>query len=403
MSQGPRPERVTTSDTQKAVLREVFNHYRAECWDSKKRKKELNILLSFTSLNNLSINHLRYQWRKFYCEFIVRRQVGSAYYRASLKLSSTEEVCNIIYDIVSIWLTSFGQGSNVTYNIPDKIYKFMQHCVIMGHAEATRAQSIPRDTLTADDRAALDTLIPFVVNVFSKYGEMWNTFSSMEVEHPSDIISGQPHLVIADMELKILKMQQHWSSEPDDTSPIFDFIQNTKIGEWLQMLSDEELYPTDRPAAPDYIGIATYARPGNREDLKNTMFASLIDATYQVYEQRLILIQLMMSNTEGDEGSIAKLSEEEAAVTSGYTEGLGDELALDDQELSDIIAVSLKSFEHEAEPDLSGKFYISLYLYCAHHITSRSQCRRSISRRSTRRRRGGLSHVTNKSRSTNNC
>ena len=102
MSAGERPARVQTQPAQQVSLRAYFESENAENCIRDLRNMHFRALVVQPQFIGLMTSHISYQWRKFYCEFIVRRQVGKAYYRASQTLATLKYVMHIIFDIISI-------------------------------------------------------------------------------------------------------------------------------------------------------------------------------------------------------------------------------------------------------------------------------------------------------------
>jgi hypothetical protein len=115
MSSGERPERIQTLPAQKTALREFFTKENAQTWLSKLRNKFFRTLILLPEFNNLTTLHISYQWRKFSAEYIVRRQVGAKYFRASLIIATIEEVKEIIFDIMCNWM-------DIMFEIMDNVY-----------------------------------------------------------------------------------------------------------------------------------------------------------------------------------------------------------------------------------------------------------------------------------------
>ena len=124
-----------------------------------------------------------------------------------------------IDDIINLWMKQFGKDESVLFNVPAPIQDLMTHWTIISHAISTRAPVIPFDTLTETDRETLDTLVPFVQAMFKRYGGMWLQFSKMENKPVNEQSANEPHLVIADLELKSLQSQYPWTSDPTPDSP----------------------------------------------------------------------------------------------------------------------------------------------------------------------------------------
>jgi hypothetical protein len=234
------------------------------------------------------------------------------------------------------------------------------------------AATIDADTLNAKDMDMVCQLIAVVVDVFRRYGAMWEKFQHMEsgVDDGGggEITSGKPHLVIADMELKLLTERHAWAADPAEDSPQFDFMENTDVGRILRTLTDAELFTAPRPAKAPFIRIAKYARPGNRIELQRTLYTSFDEASYKVYERRLVFIELTQAPVA------VTLNEEEIAIAESYKDGLEESTI----EFSDADICDMRGAVNRVDSEMAGNnnnqilvlnYSISPYrLYFIYHL-----------------------------------
>jgi hypothetical protein len=348
MSAGDKSARIQTQPAQRVGLRTYFLSKHAEKWLRDDRNKHFNGLIRQPEFVCLMTSHVSYQWRKFLAEFIVRKHVGAAFWRASKQLSTVPYVSSIIFDIISIMYGYFETAENPEFNIPTKILAFMIRCRRISQAFSQAVPTIDEDTLTEDDNKLVSQLIDVVVDIYKRYGVVWENFQEMEssVAAGDTSASTKPHLIVADQELKLLQERHAWAAEPQGDSPQVDFMTNTDIGKWLAHSTNAELFPNPRPEAPHYIGVALFAQPGNDIELQRTIYTAFDAAAYEVYERRLIIVELL----QGPEN--LALNPEEVSIATGYSDRLEDHFVLNEGELKDTVAASNRL---EDDDDLSGK------------------------------------------------
>jgi len=339
MSSGERPVRIQTLPGQKIALRNFFTKENAQDWICKLRNMYFRTLIAEREFDNLGTSHISYQWRKFSAEYIVRKQVGAKYWRASLTIATDDAVFALIFDIISDWLEMLEVSPYPEFNIPTELHGFMKRCRMVSEAISAGAATIDEKTLTENDRTIVSQLIQLVVSVFVRYGAMWEKFQHMEsgaCDHGGggELTAGKPHLVIADLELKLLEKRHAWVADPAVDSPQAAFMENTAIGEMLRKLTDAELFTASRPVDAPFIKIAIYARPGNRIELQKTLFTAFEEAMYKVYERRLILVELMQVPVT------VVLNEEEAAIARSYNDDHEESLEFSETELCDMRGAS---------------------------------------------------------------
>ena len=236
-----------------AGLRAVFIYEQAQLWDSKTRNSWYKKLIKdYHLLENLNVGHIRTQWNKYQNEFVLRRRVGASYYEASKEMATKKNVAEILFEIIKCWRELFCGCDHPELNVPRKILKFMDRCVL---AEAAMADNRDiENILLAEDADRLQSLVVYVRGIITIYANMWANFSSLE-RNPNHQVSTRPDLIVADLELDLYSKRTKWASRPEINGPQYQFFQSTWCGIMLaDSSSHAELFPSQASLLLEHDG-----------------------------------------------------------------------------------------------------------------------------------------------------
>ena len=276
-----------TSPEQVLWLRAFFGHEDAQDWTQKERLAFTRALRVDSRFSNLSAQQIKYQWDKFAGEHILRKEIGSSYYHASVKMANQEFLSSsFLLEVVEKWRSYFDGNPNPEWNLPTIIYEFMKRNKVALSQDKNGFQ-ITAFTMEDDDK--LQSLIAFASGMITCYAGIWADFAVMSA-NPSVKVTSQPGLILADLELELTLKRKEFASNPEKGGPLDAMLSSTFIGP-LVKLSRNEQYKRMNEQPPDYIN-SPWIQPGaNPMELTLILFVSLENAIYSMYSTYLPLMR----------------------------------------------------------------------------------------------------------------
>ena len=199
-----RAPSVKTTAGQAMALRALFLREDAQDWTSPIRSQWFKDLIKEPAFNNLGLNHIRYQWNKYHGEFLIRRQVGAAFGRASKEMAERHNVTEMIFEILASERLMWSAVPYPEFTIPTDMLSLMDKCVL---CEAALGQGqFPDSILDESDINKITSLVSFVQGLFYTYGDVWDVYANMEL-NPTVAVSTRPDLAVSDLELNLLKLR----------------------------------------------------------------------------------------------------------------------------------------------------------------------------------------------------
>jgi hypothetical protein len=295
----PQRKNERTSPDQVLWLRAFFEHEDAQDWTQSERLGFTRALRLQHRFSNLSAQQIKYQWDKFVGEHILRKEVGSSYYHATVRMLRPEFVgSSFLLEAIEKWRIWFDGNPNPEWNLPTNVHEFMMR------NKAALLQDklgIPITAFTMEDDDKLQSLIPFVIGLLTCYAGIWAEFAVISAD-PSVKVSSQPGLILADLELELTQKRKEFASDPQQDGPYYAMLSTTFLGPLLE-LPLAVLFKRLGEQPLDYIN-SPWMQPGAHPmELSLILFVSFENAIYLMYNDYLPLMREDM--LEGGDGKDA--------------------------------------------------------------------------------------------------